>query len=130
MNIIPSWKITALALVVGIGIGWYITGLRWNADVSNRDSAASAANEQRAETITANVITSLRIINTITQANADAKQQIEQKSTERIVYIRQALSADDCAARPVPGDVVNRLREHADRIRSGASSADTSRTSD
>ncbi|WP_181002440.1 hypothetical protein [Pectobacterium odoriferum] len=130
MSIIPGWKITALALVAGIAIGWYVQGLRWDADAAERDSNVSAANEQRAETITSNVITSMRIINTITRANADAKQQIQNESETRIVHIRQSLSGERCAANPVPADVVNRLREHADRIRNSSSSADSRRTAD
>lgn len=124
MSILPSWKITAIALAAGIAIGWYVQGLRWDADIAEQNSATSAANEQRAETITANVINSIRIINSITQANADARQQIQQKAETHIVYIRQALAGDHCATQPVPVDAVNRLREHANRIRAGASSAD------
>ncbi|WP_168197668.1 DUF2570 domain-containing protein [Brenneria corticis] len=112
------------ALAAAFGAGWYVQGLRWDAGIAERESAASAASEQRAETITANVITSLRIINTITQANADEKQKTRQRSETRIVYIRQALVSDVCATRPVPVDAVNRLREHADRIRAGTGSVD------
>ncbi|WP_211005821.1 DUF2570 domain-containing protein, partial [Pectobacterium versatile] len=112
-----------IGLVAGIAIGWYVQGLRWDADAAERDSNVSVANKQRAETITSNVITSMRIINTITRANADAKQQIQNESETRIVYIRQSLSGERCAANPVPADVVNGLREHADRIRSGSGSA-------
>lgn len=130
MKILPSWTIAGVALVAGIAIGWYVQGLRWDADAAERDSNVSAANEQRAETITSNVITSMRIINTITRANADAKQQIQNESETRIVYIRQSLSGERCVASPVPADVVNRLREHADRIRASSSSADSHRIAD
>lgn len=130
MNIIPSWRIAVLALVAGIAIGWYVQGLRWDADIADRDRVVSAASEQRAETIASNVITSMRIINTITRANADAKQQIQNESETRIVYIRQSLSGERCAANHVPADVVNRLREHADRIRASSSSADSHRIAD
>ncbi|WP_259462988.1 hypothetical protein [Pectobacterium parmentieri] len=130
MKILPSWTIAGVALVAGIAIGWYVQGLRWDADAAERDSNVSAANEQRAETITSNFITSMRIINTITRANADAKQRIQNESETRIVYIRQSLSGERCAANHVPADVVNRLREHADRIRASSSSADSHRIAD
>ncbi|WP_264041286.1 DUF2570 domain-containing protein [Pectobacterium carotovorum] len=130
MKILPSWTIAGLALVAGFVTGLYVQGLRWDADAAERDSNVSAANEQRAETITSNVITSMRIINTITRANADAKQQIQNESETRIVYIRQSLSGERCAANHVPADVVNRLREHADRIRASSSSADSHRIAD
>lgn len=130
MSILSSWKITAIALLAGIAIGWYVQGLRWDADIVEMDRQTSAANEQRAEAVTANVISSMRILNIITQVNADAKQQIQQKAETRIVYIRQALSGDNCATQPVPVDAVNRLREHADRIRSSSDSTDSDRVAD
>lgn len=125
MSIRHSVIIAAASLVAGIVIGGYVQGLRWDADAAERDTSISTANQQRAETITANVITSLRIINTITQANADAKQQIQNESETRIVHIRQSLSGERCAVSPVPADVVNGLREHADRIRHGSSSTNS-----
>lgn len=130
MSIRRTVIISTASLVAGIVIGGYIQGLRWDADAAERDSNVSAANEQRAAMITSNVITSMRIINTITRANADAKQQIQNESETRIVYIRQSLSGERCAANPVPADVVNGLREHADRIRNSSSGADSRRTAD
>ncbi|MGL9735957.1 MAG: hypothetical protein ACR5LF_11210 [Symbiopectobacterium sp.] len=41
MSILSGWKITVLALLVGIAIGWYVQGLRWDADVAERDKKAS-----------------------------------------------------------------------------------------
>ncbi|MEQ9844601.1 hypothetical protein [Pectobacterium brasiliense] len=125
MSIRHTVIISAASLVAGIVIGGYVQGLRWDADAAERDSNVSAANEQRAETITSNVITSMRIINTIMRANADAKQRIQNESETRIVHIRQSLSGEGCAANPVPADVVNGLREHADRIRHGSSSTNS-----
>ncbi|GLY59674.1 hypothetical protein Pcaca05_05320 [Pectobacterium carotovorum subsp. carotovorum] len=130
MSIRRSVIIAAVSLVAGFVTGLYVQGLRWDADAAERDSAASAANEQRAEVITSNVITSMRIINTITRANADAKQQIQNESETRIVQIRQSLSGERCAANPVPADVVNRLREHADRIRASSGGTDSRRIAD
>lgn len=89
-----------------------------------KDLEAAERKQQQAETIAGNVIQSMRIFNAIIRANADEKQQIQQRSENTVVYIREKLSADECAVRPVPDDVVNRLREHADRIRNGTRSAD------
>ncbi|MCA6962434.1 hypothetical protein [Pectobacterium odoriferum] len=125
MSIRRSVIIAAVSLVAGFVTGLYVQGLRWDADAAERDSNVSVANEQRAETITSNVITSMRIINTITRANADAKQQIQRRSENTVVYIREKLSTDECAVRPVPDDVVSKLREHADRIRHSSSGADS-----
>ncbi|MEI7216260.1 hypothetical protein WCT79_04500 [Pectobacterium carotovorum] len=40
MSILPSWKIATGALVAGIVIGWYVQGLRWDADIAERDRLA------------------------------------------------------------------------------------------
>lgn len=125
MSLRSTVIVAAASLVAGVVIGGYVQGLRWDADAAERDTSILTVNQQRAETITANVITSLRIINTITKANADAKQQIQNESEARIVHIRQSLSGERCAVSPVPADVVNGLREHADRIRNGSSSTNT-----
>ncbi|MDX6914769.1 hypothetical protein R9X49_06565 [Pectobacterium carotovorum] len=89
-----------------------------------KDLKAAERKQQQAETIAGNVIQSMRIFNSITRSNADAKQQIQQRSETTVVYIREKLSADECAIRHIPDDVVNRLREHTDRIRNSSSSAD------
>ncbi|MBQ4783285.1 hypothetical protein F9U38_22530, partial [Pectobacterium versatile] len=34
MSIIPNWKIAAVSLVAGIALGWYVQGLRWDADAA------------------------------------------------------------------------------------------------
>ncbi|WJV61016.1 lysis system i-spanin subunit Rz [Pectobacteriaceae bacterium C52] len=39
MSILPSWIV---ALVVGIAIGWYVQGLRWDADVSKLNESHTA----------------------------------------------------------------------------------------
>ncbi|WP_211006077.1 hypothetical protein, partial [Pectobacterium versatile] len=114
-----------IGLVAGIAIGWYVQGLRWDADIAERDKQQFDAQSQRSDVVTANVITSMRIINTITRANADAKQQIQRRSENTVVYIREKLSTDECAVRPVPDDVVSKLREHADRIRHSSNGADS-----
>lgn len=56
--------------------------------------------------------------NEISRANTYEKQQIQQSSEAAVIYIREKLSADECATRRIPDDVVNRLRQHADKIRS------------
>ncbi|QZN96375.1 hypothetical protein [Symbiopectobacterium purcellii] len=89
-----------------------------------KDLEAAERQQQQAETITGNVIHSIRIFNAITQVNHDEKQRIQQRSENTVVYIREKLSTDECAIRPVPDDVVSRLREHADRIRKGTRRAD------
>ncbi|MEY8710472.1 DUF2570 domain-containing protein [Mangrovibacter phragmitis] len=96
---------------------------------SNRADAAEKALTQ-AKTVTANVMTTLSIFNTISQANADAKQRIEKQTEDRVVIIEKAIASDDCAKQPVPSAAVEQLREHANRIRSSSTGTTTSEPAD
>jgi prophage endopeptidase len=84
--------------------------------------------QQQAEAITDNVITAVTLFNDIARATHDDKQQNSSESDRRVVYIREAVKSDTCAAQRVPAAAADRLREHRDKIRSGAGSTDTGRT--
>lgn len=112
--------LAALLAALSFGVYYYHDAYSDTA----KDLEAAERKQQQAETIAGNVIQSMRIFNAITRANADAKQQIQQRSENTVVYIREKLSTDECAVRPVPDDIVNRLREHADRIRNAPRRAD------
>uniref|UniRef100_UPI00068F3AC8 DUF2570 domain-containing protein n=1 Tax=Erwinia oleae TaxID=796334 RepID=UPI00068F3AC8 len=85
-------------------------------------------NQKQAEAITSNVITAVTLFNDIAKTTHDKKQQNNEESETRVVYIREALKGDACAVQPVPSAAVDRLREHRNKIRSGSGSADTSRS--
>lgn len=63
--------------------------------------------------------------NQIAQDNSNEKQQIQQRSEASVKYIREKISTDECAGRLVPVDAVNRLREHANKIRHSTDSTDS-----
>ncbi|MDF7662135.1 hypothetical protein PUG81_24465 [Erwiniaceae bacterium L1_54_6] len=67
-----------------IGAGGYF-GYQYKSNSDRADTAENAA--KQASTVTANVLKTVSIINTIVQANADAKQKTDQQSAERIVVI-------------------------------------------
>ncbi|WP_225907168.1 DUF2570 domain-containing protein [Salmonella enterica] len=82
--------------------------------------------EQRAdsaETITANVLRTVTIMNQIVEANQNAKRQNALELQRAQADIKVAVADDDCARRPVPAAAANRLREYADSIRAGAGGA-------
>ncbi|KAF0754820.1 putative protein p14 [Aphis craccivora] len=62
------------------------------------------------------------IVNTIAGATQDAHQQAIHESQPQIVEIQKAITPERCARLPVPTAAVNRLRAHADKISSRASS--------
>ncbi|MFP2201220.1 DUF2570 domain-containing protein [Enterobacter ludwigii] len=87
-----------------------------------RDKATVRADTS--EAITSNVITMMSLIRDISQATQNAKNELAKKGETRIVYIRQALKGDPCAKQLVPSAAADSLRERADSLRSGPSSAD------
>lgn len=99
-------------------------GACWSAwfysDKASREKTRADSAEQQtqsANAIIANVIRAVNIINTISEANQNAKQQIALASQRTQADIKVALANDDCAHRPVPAAAANRLRQFADSLR-------------
>lgn len=105
-------------------------GACWSAwhysDKASREKARADSAEQQAQSaniVTANVIQSVNIINAISEANQDAKNQITLESQGAQADIKVAVANDDCANRPVPPAAADRLRQFADSLREGAGGA-------
>ncbi|QVV60543.1 DUF2570 domain-containing protein [Leclercia sp. Colony189] len=105
-------------------------GVCWSAwyysDKASREKARADSAEQQAESaniVTANVIQAVNIINAISEANQDAKNQIALESQRAQADIKVAVANDDCARQPVPPAAADRLRQYADSLREGASGA-------
>ena len=103
-------------------------GACWSAwhysDKASKEKARADSAEQQAEAanaVTANVIQAVNIINTISEANQDAKNKIALESQRAQNDIKVAVANDDCARRPVPVAAADRLREYADSLRAGSS---------
>ncbi|WP_318372821.1 DUF2570 domain-containing protein [Enterobacter sp.] len=112
--------IVSLGLCLFGGVCW---SARYYNDKANLEKARADAAEQLADSanaITANVIQAVNIINTISEANQYAKQQIALESQRAQNDINVAVANDDCARRPVPGAAADRLRKYADSLRSGS----------
>lgn len=109
-------------------------GACWSAwyysDKASREKTRADSAEQQAESanvITANVIQAVNIINTISEANQNAKQQIALELQRTQADIKVAITNDDCARQPVPAAAANRLRQFADGLRTGSGSAAASK---
>lgn len=74
-----------------------------------------------AEAITLNFVTTMNIINEISKAAHEEKQNLAEKGATHVVYIRQALEGDTCARQLVPDPAVNSLRELKDSLRTSTS---------
>jgi len=93
------------------------------------NAATAQQGQQQAEAITGNVIAAVNLFNDIAKATHDDKQQNDAESDQRVVYIRDAVKDDTCAVQLVPTTAADQLREHRNKIRSGASGTSTDRTS-
>ena len=96
---------------------WYYS------DKASREKERADNAEQQAQSanaITANVIQAVNIINAISEANQDAKNQITLESQGAQADIKVAIANDDCAHRPVPPAAADRLRKYADSVRTGS----------
>lgn len=105
-------------------------GVCWSAwyysDKASREKTRADNAEQQAESasvVTANVIKSVNIINAISEANQNAKNEIALESQRAQADIKVAVANDDCANRPVPAAAADRLRKYADSLRAGSSGA-------
>ncbi len=116
-------------IAIAIFILCLFGGACWSAwhysDKASREKARADSAEQQAESaniVTANVIQAVNIINAISEANQDAKNQIALESQRAQADIKVAV-ANDCARQPVPAAAANRLRQFADSLRTGSGSA-------
>lgn len=116
--------ICAVVICVLVSMAWAINHYRGNAIAYKDQRDKATVRADKSEAITNNVITTMKIIRDISQATQNAKNELAQKSETRIVYIRQALEGDPCANQPVPSAAADSLREYADSLRTGPSSAD------
>ena len=115
------YQILIIAFVVSIlgGIVWSAGHYheRYEAEKRRADTAEQSASA--AEAITANVIQAVNVMNAITEANQNAKNQIALESQRTQADIKVAVAADDCARQPVPASAADRLREYANSLREG-----------
>lgn len=124
-------RVTAILAAVLIAI---FTGLAWLAfhyhgQSVEKDKTITTVTGERdvAQFTLGNYTTSVRIFNDIAKANEHEKNRISNNGEVRAAAIKKEIGGDECAIRPVPAAAADLLRKHANQIRSGATSADTSK---
>ena len=95
-----------------------LVALSYRLDAANTRADGFEQSANSAATVTSNVLLTLSIMNTVTEANQNAKQQNALESQRTKNDITVAVTGDDCANRNIPAAAVNRLREYADSLRS------------
>lgn len=96
----------------------------WNENTrinASLDTLQEANDSNRA--VMDNVLKTVTITNIVLGANQHAKNQIALESQRAQADIKVAVANDDCAHQPVPPAAADRLRQFADSLRTGSSSA-------
>lgn len=115
--------ITAVLACLIVCLGWL--AMHYHNAASKQQARAETAEQQltAAESVTSNVLTTMTIFNTISEANQHAKEQIALDASGASTDIKVAVANDDCARRPVPDSAVKRLQQYADSLRQGSGGA-------
>lgn len=115
----------AVVIVALSTMGWLANHYhgKYQQEEKRADTAEQQVNET--QTITANILTTLSIFNSIAEANQHAKEQIALDASGASADIRVAVANDDCTNRPVPAGAVKRLQQYANGLRQGAGGAVT-----
>ncbi|WP_071608947.1 hypothetical protein [Entomohabitans teleogrylli] len=123
-----KWRYSAalsVLLVCFIGsIAWSASYYydKYQTERQRADAAVQA--QQQSEAMTAITIATALFINEISRMAHEQKTEIARDGKEAVVYIREALQSNDCAGQSVPVAAADRLRDYADRLRSGTTYPD------
>ncbi|UAY90232.1 hypothetical protein KSL88_11775 [Pectobacterium polaris] len=120
MSIIPNWKIAAVSLVAGIVLGWYVQGLRWDADAAELSSQQSDNISKGQQAIIAGQALEFQRFNEIARQANQYSINIKVNSNEKQLVYRTIIKRDPVSRQCVPGDVAERLLDYADSLRSSA----------
>lgn len=112
--------IAAVVVCLVVCLGWL--AMHYHNAASKQKTRAETAEQQvnAAEIVASNVLTTMTIFNTISEANQHAKEQIALDASGASADIKVAVANDDCARRPVPDGAVKRLQQYADGLHQGA----------
>ncbi|POE39932.1 hypothetical protein [Pectobacterium odoriferum] len=128
MNIIPSWRIAVLALVAGIAIGWYVQGLRWDADAAEIGRKQSDDISAGQQAIIARQSFEFHRYNEIARNANQYAINIKGHSDEKQIVYRTIIKRDPVSGKCVPDDVANRLLDYTYRLRASAMYATTGKS--
>ncbi|HGG1308012.1 TPA: exotoxin [Yersinia enterocolitica] len=124
-------RVTTILIAVLIAI---FTGLAWLAfhyygQSVEKDKTITTVTGERneAQFTLGNYTTTVRLFNDIAKANEHEKNRISNNGEVRAAAIKKDIAGDECAIRLVPAAAADLLRKHANQIRSGATSTDTSK---
>ncbi|MEQ9937822.1 hypothetical protein ABRQ07_09380 [Pectobacterium polonicum] len=113
-------KSLLVGLVAGIAIGWYVQGLRWDADVAERSKKASDDISAGQQAILARQSFEFQRYNEIARNANKYAINIKGQSDEKQIVYRTIIKRDPVSGKCVPDDVANRLLDYTHRLRASA----------
>ena len=118
--------ISAVIICLIVCLGWLAN--HYHNSANQQQARAEAAEQQvnAADTVVSNVLTTISIFNSISEANQHAKEQIALDASGAAADIKVAIADDDCTNRAVPAGAVKRLQQYADGLRQSAGSTSAS----
>ncbi|PSH23537.1 exotoxin [Yersinia pseudotuberculosis] len=122
----PGKLTTALIAVIAallVGVVYY----QGQTTTLQSDVATIKDERDKAQSILNNQVRTVQLFNDIAKASEHEKTNIRNNSEVRVAAIKKDISADECATRSIPVAAVERLRKHANQIRSGATGTDTNK---
>lgn len=128
MSILSGWKITVLTLLAGIALGWYVQGLRWDADVAERGKKASDDISAGQRAVIAGQAFQFQRFNEIARQANQYAINIKAQSDEKQIVYRTIIKRDPAGRQCVPDDVASRLLDYTHRLRASAMHTSTSGT--
>lgn len=116
--------VIAVVAAILVSLCWAVDHYhgKYQAEQKRAESAEQQTNA--AQTITSNVLQTVSIFNSITEANQHAKEQIALVASGAARDIQVAVADDDCRNRPVPAGAVKRLHDYANGLRQSAGGSD------
>ncbi|MFJ5329420.1 hypothetical protein [Pectobacterium versatile] len=128
MSIIPNWKIAAVSLVAGIALGWYVQGLRWDADIAEHGKKQSDDISSTQQAIIAHQSFDFQRYNEIARSANQHGINIKVNSDETQIVYRTIIKRDPVGRQCVSDYVADRLLDYTYRLRASTMRTVTSGT--
>ena len=97
-------------------------GLIWSVNHYHTKYQDEVKRGDTAEAITLNFVTAMNLVNDISKAAREEKQNLAEKGATHVVYIRETLQGDPCANQLVHSAATGSLQQLKDSLRTGTGS--------
>lgn len=108
------------ALAAAFGAGWYVQGLRWDADIAERGKVQADDVSASQQSIIAGQAFQFQRYNEIARQANQYAINIKGATDEKQIIYRTIIKKDPAGRKCVPDDVAGRLLDYAHRLRASS----------